>query len=335
MKPNVWSWLAGLGAGALIVGSFMPWVKIAFVTASGVDGGDGWITIVGGFLAALIAFKVASASVRRSGLLVVGTLMSALTLYEFVDIKSTDTGFGEPMWGVGLYVVAAGAVAVFVAGLRPPLSEPIAHEPPRALPEHHAARGRTRLRMGPRRSGPTRAAIAPTNAVHVGGARRVPQGAEGYLDIGRDRITFDVAGWPRSARSIDVEWSQIESIQVLGSSEAQSALAGTDLAFGALGLFSSDGENSYLAVHTAAGLTMMFEVKAMTPIEMTAQLRANPAAAPMLRDSTSIEPPMTDAAANGDGTTPADALTALVEMHDRGALTDEEFTAAKRQLLGM
>ena len=37
----------------------------------------------------------------------------------------------------------------------------------------------------------------------------------------------------------------------------------------------------------------------------------------------------------GPAVSPPAALRELVEMHDRGALTDEEFAAAKRHLLGL
>jgi len=43
----------------------------------------------------------------------------------------------------------------------------------------------------------------------------------------------------------------------------------------------------------------------------------------------------TPAPAPGPAGSPPSGLRELVEMHDRGALTDEEFAAAKRHLLGL
>jgi hypothetical protein len=55
------------------------------------------------------------------------------------------------------------------------------------------------------------------------------------------------------------------------------------------------------------------------------------------RSAGSPNPPYTTPGAPTAPVPPADAasLRELVEMHDRGALTDEEFAAAKRKLLGL
>jgi hypothetical protein len=55
------------------------------------------------------------------------------------------------------------------------------------------------------------------------------------------------------------------------------------------------------------------------------------------RSASSPNPPYAAPGARIAPAPPADAanLRELVEMHDRGALTDEEFAAAKRKLLGL
>jgi peptidoglycan/LPS O-acetylase OafA/YrhL len=124
MKRETWRWVAGGGAAAMVIGSFMPWVKIAFVQAAGTDGGDGWFFVIGGLVSLLVAFKMPAARSQRIALTVVGALLTVLAVYEFVNIGSKDTSFGKPSYGSGLYLVAAGAVATLVAGLKPPAATP-------------------------------------------------------------------------------------------------------------------------------------------------------------------------------------------------------------------
>lgn len=123
MKQNTWRWVAGGGAGLLVIGSLMAWVKIAFASASGIDGGDGWITVIGGVIAGLLAFRGSGRS-QRIGLIVVGLAMAALVVYEFINISTATNAFDlSPSIGTGLYACALGAGAVIVAGFKPPIAE--------------------------------------------------------------------------------------------------------------------------------------------------------------------------------------------------------------------
>lgn len=122
MKPETWKWMAIGSGAALIAGSFMAWVKIGFIQANGTQG-DGWFTIVGGVLALLFAFKVGAPG-RYRGLLIVGVLMAALLVYEFVNIASTEGPFGiSPSYGEGLYICSAGAIGTVIASVKRPTGE--------------------------------------------------------------------------------------------------------------------------------------------------------------------------------------------------------------------
>jgi hypothetical protein len=59
-----------------------------------------------------------------------------------------------------------------------------------------------------------------------------------------------------------------------------------------------------------------------------------PAPAPVSAPAPSPSPVLAPPSTQG-GTEGLDRLKELSDMHDRGALTDEEFTAAKRRLLGL
>jgi hypothetical protein len=121
--------LAAVVAGALVaVGSFLPWATVGagILTASktGIEGGDGWLTLILGAVAALVS---ASALIRgrlpNPGLLVsVGVVLVAVAAWEGFDIlnRQSATIYGleiKPSPGVGLLAVAAGAIGLVVVAL--------------------------------------------------------------------------------------------------------------------------------------------------------------------------------------------------------------------------
>jgi len=108
------------GAGCLAAGSFLPWAKViapfvGTVTKSGIDGGDGWLTLAAG---AVIALLVGQRRAPRFVVLV-GALALALVIYEIADIRHKFAGvnseFVSTSIGGGLYLCGLGAAAA-VAG---------------------------------------------------------------------------------------------------------------------------------------------------------------------------------------------------------------------------
>lgn len=104
-------WLL-LASGAIIaVGSFMPWATAlgGVLSKSGIDGGDGWITVILG----LAAVGLGLAAGMRKGLLplmIIGALCSigsaALAVYEMHDVHSRALTIGS---GLVIILIAAGA----------------------------------------------------------------------------------------------------------------------------------------------------------------------------------------------------------------------------------
>jgi hypothetical protein len=101
------------GGVLLALGSFLAWATAMGDSVTGMDGGNGWFTLVAG--AALVVFGVLTASGTGypSWLpwlaLSVGTLVAVINL---VDI----TGLDGVSIGIGMWIVLAGVV-VAVVGL--------------------------------------------------------------------------------------------------------------------------------------------------------------------------------------------------------------------------
>lgn len=139
--PGAPAMLGAIGAGLLVLGSFLPWVTISApfigsISKSGMDGGDGWITVIAGAVAGVFVYRnwgrVAPA--LRNALLACGIVATLLTVYEFVDIGSTksdlesetddDDLFGadagdlvDISYGFGLFVLVAGSAATVAGGV--------------------------------------------------------------------------------------------------------------------------------------------------------------------------------------------------------------------------
>jgi hypothetical protein len=98
--------LLWIAAGAVILGSFLPWATAGIVSVNGTNG-DGVLTLILGACAALAAFRyhtVAAALLAAAG--VVGVYDAA---------KVADVGAGI---GVGLWLVIAGAILGVAARVR-------------------------------------------------------------------------------------------------------------------------------------------------------------------------------------------------------------------------
>ena len=96
-KTQRWvPWLMAAGSGAIVVGSFLPWVEatiplIGTVTVSGLDGdqvGDGLFALVGGLALVLFTFEIViNASLKRLWpplLVTLGVL--GIAAYHFVNL---------------------------------------------------------------------------------------------------------------------------------------------------------------------------------------------------------------------------------------------------------
>ena len=163
--------IVAIGGGALLaLASFLPWAEVsgqgASVTAKGIDGSDGYLTLGAGVVAVLIGVVLLMRGSRRILAIItilVGIVGGGLALYDALTAKDSvlDAAAEElaPAFGVstddvraaldqavdagqigvsvsfGLYLAVAGGVIVMVGGilgLRGAVAEPAA---PEAAPE--------------------------------------------------------------------------------------------------------------------------------------------------------------------------------------------------------
>jgi hypothetical protein len=124
-------WWLIAGAGAIIVGSFMPWVTltavfVGTVSRSGVQGGDGWISIA--LAVPLLIFGVRAARgmspIPAVWALVLGVVLVVFSIFELSDVANKMSsvnnqaqGYGRADVGVGLWLVLFGSAATVVGSL--------------------------------------------------------------------------------------------------------------------------------------------------------------------------------------------------------------------------
>jgi hypothetical protein len=117
----------GLGALLIGVGSFLPWITVSSIVSSsrsGLDGGDGVLTLAIGIVLVLVAFANFSGGglgpASRALSLLGGLGAIGIAIYDGIDVSSQIAGISSVdvsgSVGMGLFVVGiGGGVAVLVA----------------------------------------------------------------------------------------------------------------------------------------------------------------------------------------------------------------------------
>jgi hypothetical protein len=114
------------GAGALAIGSLLPWVKASVglftVTRNGTDG-DGVITLIIAGLAALLYLVIKPRPAAEWVAVALGGVAGAIAVYDIADVANraqelaaSDSTVSASI-GFGLIVAAIGAAAVVVGGI--------------------------------------------------------------------------------------------------------------------------------------------------------------------------------------------------------------------------
>jgi hypothetical protein len=155
--------LAIVGGALLAIGSFLAWAEVSgggtSVTAKGVDGSDGYITLAAGAVALLVGIAMTRQAKRMLAVLVIlaGIVGGGIGLYDAMTAKDSvldaaaeelaptfgasaeevraaldqaiDAGQLSVSISIGLYVVIAGGVVALIGGilgLRGSTAEPAA-----------------------------------------------------------------------------------------------------------------------------------------------------------------------------------------------------------------
>ena len=115
-----YSLIAGASALLVVLGAFMPWVKLGFLSANGTDG-DGVITLLLGVVAGVLVLVAAQSQGRlvSFGIGGAGVVIVAVAAYDIITINDalndSDNIFASSATvGEGLYVTALGGVGLVV-----------------------------------------------------------------------------------------------------------------------------------------------------------------------------------------------------------------------------
>ncbi|MEX2322270.1 MAG: hypothetical protein WEA29_00630 [Acidimicrobiia bacterium] len=102
-----------VGGALLAIGSFMAWATAFGISVSGMDGGDGWFTLLAGVALLALGFMSYSGKAYPSWLAWVALAVgAAVALINFFDIMGTEL----IEVGIGMWLMVAGVV-VAVLGL--------------------------------------------------------------------------------------------------------------------------------------------------------------------------------------------------------------------------
>jgi hypothetical protein len=128
--------LALVAAGLIVIGSFLPWIKVTTifgsVTRAGFDTGDGKFTALLGVLAFAALFVEWGIVARLAGL-----VAGAIGVYDLVDVERiADEEAASVSSGYGLWIMIFGALVVLVQPALRRVSADVAvpSPPPAPLP---------------------------------------------------------------------------------------------------------------------------------------------------------------------------------------------------------
>jgi hypothetical protein len=135
-KVVVGSWMVIGGAAALVLGSMMPWMHVRgprvndATSASGMNIGDGRITVVLAIVLAVLAAGILTGRLQRiggtkvaaMGVLVAGAAAVAVTAVDIADVADRASRLGVPAGAVtsvgsGLWLCFLGGVLAVAGGL--------------------------------------------------------------------------------------------------------------------------------------------------------------------------------------------------------------------------
>lgn len=104
------SGLTIVGGLLMALGSFLAWGSVLGISVSGIDGGDGWYTLVAGVVLALAGYMSFSGKALPMWIgwlaLVVGLLVALLNFFDIMGTEGVSVGIG--MW----LMLAGGALGL-------------------------------------------------------------------------------------------------------------------------------------------------------------------------------------------------------------------------------
>jgi len=105
---------------AIVVGSIGPWADLGREEVLGIDsaGSDGWLTLALAGMSAAVLWSWYQFAAREKllGVILMGGLALALTLYDTVELSGVEAGAISAEWGLILALI--GSVALVATAIR-------------------------------------------------------------------------------------------------------------------------------------------------------------------------------------------------------------------------
>lgn len=170
--------------------------------------------------------------------------------------------------------------------------------------------------------------VSFTFAEYLGGFPNLPKRRGGPMVFEQTRIK--IAGWRPSKPLVEVRADAIVSIEI-GGGEVSKSRAGAALMTGVGALAAKGTEaRTHISVHMRSGNVGIFRIDKTDPMTVKAKIAPWVTEHGIAWHGEQVAAPVY---ATGVDTT-ADQLGRLADLHKAGALSDDEFTAAKARLLG-
>jgi hypothetical protein len=164
-------------------------------------------------------------------------------------------------------------------------------------------------------------------AQYYGGYDKYTKKAEGTLNIYNDRVEFITVGFKSFKFTIDKP--NIKELAVEGQDQAGKRITATRLLTTGILAFAwqkkTSQNDTFITVVTSDGQEAIFHIKGKSHMEL------KPVIAQKIDITTTSSP--SNAAQATDNVT--EQLTQLSKLKEQGILTEAEFTAKKKQLLGL
>ena len=101
-----------LGGAGLAIGSFLAWGEVLGISASGMDGGDGWFTLIAGIVLIVVGYMGYSGGKALPvwlgwAALLVGAGVALINYFDISGIEGLSVG-------IGMWIMLAGSVIALI-----------------------------------------------------------------------------------------------------------------------------------------------------------------------------------------------------------------------------
>ncbi len=107
-----------LGGVGLVVGSFLGWADLLGISVSGIDGGDGWMSLTGAVVVVVFGLRTFFGDRKLPTWFAWGGLFVAIGVAGINLLDIMSTGGDDVSLGSGMWLMVFGGFVAFVGLLR-------------------------------------------------------------------------------------------------------------------------------------------------------------------------------------------------------------------------